>query len=250
LGRGRYAPSVQEPEFGYRLTDYDRSLVPSRFVAFLDDGVTEPEQWVARSGRSLGHPGWGWVYHSLLMLLDPGSENVLIETGTNLGTTTMILAQAIIDSGRPGHVHTIEIDPEIHREASHRFSIAGVEHVITTHLGDSLQVLGEITSSHDELTAVFLDGNHFHDHVISEFALVHPMLRRDGAVFFDNTSLIAEGSEDPRVHGALRTIVDRFGGNLVNFPFASWYTPGIAVWQQQPFVEMTPPPPGSFIPET
>ena len=98
----------------------------------------------------------------------------------------------------------------------------------------------------DEIAVAFLDGNHYHDHVVKEFELVVDRMRPDGLVLFDNTSLIAEGNEDPRVHGALRTIVSRWGGNLVNFPFCSWYTPGIAVWQRQPFGDMTPPPTGSL----
>jgi hypothetical protein len=53
--------------------------------------------------------------------------------------------------------------------------------------------------------------------------------------------LIAEEGEDPRVHGALRTIVAKFGGNLVNLPFCSWYTPGMAAWQRQAFEDMDPP---------
>ena len=80
-----------------------------------------------------------------------------------------------------------------------------------------------------------------HDHVVREFELVVDRIRDDGLVVLDNTALIAEGDEDPRVHGALRTIVSIFGGNLVNLPFCSWYTPGMAVWQRQPFDDMTPP---------
>ena len=93
----------------------------------------------------------------------------------------------------------------------------------------------------DEIALAFLDGNHFHDHVVREFELIVDRMRPDGLVVFDNTALIAEGDEDPRVHGALRTIVSRFGGNLVNLPFCSWYTPGIAAWQRQAFDDMTPP---------
>ncbi len=52
---------MKAPNYQYRITDYDRTLVPSRFVAFLDEGVADDEDWISRSGRSLGHPGWGWV---------------------------------------------------------------------------------------------------------------------------------------------------------------------------------------------
>lgn len=246
----RYRVNVLEPEYRFRITDYDRSLVPSRFVGFLDDGVTQRDQWIARSGRSLGHPGWGWAYHTLLMSLDPDRDNIVVETGTNVGSTAIVLAQAIIDSGRTAHLHTIEIDEDICAEARRRFELAGVSSVVTSHLGDSRQVLGEVLADVDDVAVAFLDGNHFHDHVVSEFEIVVPKMRPDGLVVFDNTKLIAEGEEDPRVHGALRTILDRFGGNLINLPFCSWYTPGVAVWQRSAFQDMVPPLPGSFVPDS
>jgi methyltransferase family protein len=232
---------MRAPIYDYRITDYDRSLVPSRFVAFLDDGVAEPDDWITRSGRSLGHPGWGWIYHTALMLLDPRRANVIVETGTNVGTTTIVLAQAILDSGRDAVIHTIEIDEEIHAEACRRFELANVSTVVRPHLGDSTEILHRLMSEIDDVALAFLDGNHFHDHVLREFELVVDHMRDDGLVVFDNTALIAEGDEDPRVHGALRTIVSKFGGNLINLPFCSWYTPGMAAWQRQPFADMSPP---------
>lgn len=240
---------MREPVYRYRITDYDRAILPSRFMAFLDDGVVDREDWITRSGRSLGHPGWGWVYHTVLMLLADDRPNVVVETGTNVGSTSVIMAQAIIDSGRDGILHTIELDPEIHSEAKRRFDLAGVSGVIRAHCGDALKLLQEIVEGVDEIAIAFLDGNHFHDHVVQEFEIVVERLRPDGVVIFDNTALIAEGAEDPRVNGALRTIMRRHAGNLVNFPFCSWYTPGIAVWQSHPFPDMTPPEPGSFVAE-
>ncbi len=97
---------VREPDYRYRITKYDRSIIPSRFVAFLDDGVIDEIDWVTRSGRSLGHPGWGWVYHTVLMLLDSDRPNVIIETGTNVGSTAILIGQAILDSGRKATVPT------------------------------------------------------------------------------------------------------------------------------------------------
>ena len=237
---------MKKPEFRYRITDYDRSIIPNRFVAFLDDGVIDDKDWIARSGRSLGHPGWGWMYHTILMLLDADRPNVIIETGTNVGTSAIVVAQAIIDSGRHGVLHTIELESELHEEASRRFELAGVSTVIESHCGDSLTVLPQILATVDEVAVAFLDGNHLHEHVLAEFELIVGRMRHGGAVILDNTALIANDGEDPRVNGALRTIMSKHGGNLVNLPFASWYTPGIAIWQRQAFDDMEPPLPGSF----
>jgi len=59
-------------------------------------------------------------------------------------------------------------------------------------------------------------------------------LADDALVLFGNTYQIAEDNEDQRVNGALKTILDRHGGNLINLEFISWYTPGLAIWQQVP----------------
>jgi hypothetical protein len=245
-----YTAEVRQPVYRYRLTEYDRSILPSRFVAFLDEGVIDEQEWIGRSGRSLGHPGWGFVYHAVLMLLDADRTNVVVETGTNVGSTAIIIGQAIIDSGRDGRLHTIELDEDLHREALRRFELAGVSQVISARCGDSLDVLGNIIAEVDDVALAFLDGNHFHDHVVAEFETILQRLRPDGVVVFDNTALISEGSEDPRVNGALRTIMAKHGGNLVNLPFCSWYTPGLAIWQRQAFAVMDPPSPGSFEPGT
>jgi predicted O-methyltransferase YrrM len=236
---------MKPPNYRYRLVDYDRSIIPSRFVAFLDDGVIDEQDWVSRSGRSLGHPGWGFLYHLVLMLLDPDRPNVIVETGTNVGSTSIIIAQAILDSGRDAVLHTVELDEAVHAEARHRFELAGVARVVVPHCGNSLDVLPKILADVDEVALAFLDGDHFHDHVVAEFELVADRMRPDGVVMFDNTGLIAEGDEDPRVNGALRTILARHGGNLVNLPYCSWYTPGLAVWQRQAFADMGEPGPFS-----
>lgn len=240
---------MREPVFKYRITDYDRSVIPSRFVGFLDESVQSPSDWVPRSGRSLGHPGWGLAYHIVMAMLDPDEPNLVVETGTNLGTTAIMMAQAIRDSGRPGVVRTVEIDPAIASQASQRIELAGVSEVVQMFRGDSLEMIPQMVAGSVPVRIAFLDGNHFHDHVINEFELVLPHLAERSIVMFDNTYAIAEGREDPRVNGALRTIVARFGGNLINFPFCSWYTPGIALWQSQPFDDMTAPEPGSFDPD-
>lgn len=240
---------MREPIHDYRITDYDKGILPSRFLAFLEESATDASTWVARSGRSLGHPGWGLVYHMVLSTLDPTRHNTIVETGTNLGSTAIIMAQAIADSGRDATIHTIEIDPDIQQEAVQRFELAGLSRYIVSHLGDSIEILQQLPDTLGALRLAFLDGNHFHDHVVQEFELVLPYLESDGLVLFDNTALIGEGDEDPRVNGALRTIVDTHGGNLVNLPYCSWYTPGIAVWQQQPFDDMVAPTSESFVSE-
>lgn len=223
------------------MTDYDRRLIPNRYVGDLDEGVANHEDWRARTGLSLGYPGWGLLYYSLLTLLDPDRQNFVVETGTNVGSSAIIIAQAIVDSGRPTEFHTIELEEDIYEEAMRRFEQAGVAHVVTAHHGDSLELLPRLVERTEEVTLAFLDGDHLHDHVVREFDILVEKMRPDGAVIMDNTYRIASDGEDPRVNGALRTILQRHGGNVINLPFCSFYTPGIAIWQRQAFAAMEPP---------
>ena len=59
-----------------------------------------------------------------------------------------------------------------------------------------------------------------------------PKFTDDALALFDNTSLIAEGDEDRRVYGALKTIGERYARNQINLEFVSWYTPELAIWQK------------------
>jgi hypothetical protein len=71
--------------------------------------------------------------------------------------------------------------------------------------------------------------------VLREFEIIYPCLQDNSIVIFDNTYEIAKPGEDPRVFGALKEIKKTYGGNLINFEFVSWYTPGMAAWQKDPF---------------
>jgi hypothetical protein len=51
----------------------------------------------------------------------------------------------------------------------------------------------------------------------------------------DNTYQIAEPHEDQRVNGFLKQLPAKHGGNIINLPFCSWFTPGLAIWQKSPF---------------
>lgn len=226
---------MREPKF-FRSYDYDRRLLPNAHLRELDDvqDLTEAKE---KTGWSIGYPGWGLLYYLVMTSLNPESDNVIIETGTNHGSSTIMLAQSLVDSGASGHVHTFEIDQDFYDTATNNIAQAGLSDVVTQYLGDAKSLVPQQLEQVSEVQVAFLDGAHFVVDVLEEFAAVHAKLARNGLVIFDNTYLIADEDEDQRVHGALATIMSTYGGNLVNFPSVSWYTPGVAIWQQHPFDE-------------
>lgn len=224
---------MRDPKF-FRRYDYDRGLLPNAHLQDLDD-VSDLAEAKERSGWSIGYPGWGLLYYLVMTSLDHDGHNTIVETGTNHGSSTIVLAQALLDSKVSGQVHTFEIDEDFFARAQKNLGLAGVTDVVSQYFGDAKSLLAGVLDEIDTVQVAFLDGSHLVIDVLEEFAAVHAKLARNGLVILDNTYRIADVDEDQRVHGALATIVSNYGGNLINFPSVSWYTPGVAIWQQHPF---------------
>lgn len=213
---------------------YDLDRLPNAHLAALEKGVQTVEQARQRSGATIGYPGWGVIYHLLLAHLDRSRNELILETGTNWGCTTIVLAQALVDAGCKGRVITLELDPGNADRARSNISAAGLAEHVELHVGDSRVLLGKVLRQDANIRFAFLDASHRYGDVLDEFESIRPKLTDDAIVLFDNTYRIAEDHEDPMVNGALKTIQGRYGGNLINFEFVSWYTPGLALWQHKP----------------
>jgi predicted O-methyltransferase YrrM len=225
---------MKPPQF-YRMYDYDKAVLRNSHLASLEEGVSNIDQAQKVTGFTIGYPGWGLMYHLLLSHLHPTEFNVVVETGTNQGCTSVMLAQALRDSGRSGKVFTVELNPTYHQKALANFASAQVADLVEPHLGDSREFLKSFAAEHPSVRIAILDASHLYDDVITEFELLYPTLGPQSLVVFDNTFQIAEVGEDLRVHVALKAITNKFGGNLINLEFVSWYTPGVALWQKAPF---------------
>jgi len=225
---------MKPPRF-YRSFDYQKSLLPNAYLASLEEGIASTEEAQAFTGYTIGNPGWGLIYYLLMSHLDRNDENIIVETGTNIGCTTIILAQALKDSKARGHVFTVELEATNYFRALDNWKRAHVDNFITAFNCDSKIALRQIVGAHGNIKAALLDASHLYDDVLEEFEIVRSYLAPNALVIFDNTYQIAEPHEDQRVHGALHEIKKRYGGNLINLEFVSWYTPGLAIWQQTPF---------------
>lgn len=225
-----------KPPLFYRHFDYQKTLLPNLHLASLEEGVRSIEDAKKNTGYSLGYPGWGLIYYMLLSHLNRQKYEIIVETGTNWGCTTIILAQALIDSGCAGRVITFELDVDNAKKAKENFDAAGVSDRVEMHVGNSLHLMPEVLEKEGAIRVALLDASHMFDDVMKEFDIVFPRLANDALLVFDNTYRIAEEHEDQRVNGALKTIQKLHGGNLINFEFVSWYTPGLAIWQRNPIL--------------
>ena len=78
----------------------EQSLVEESVGEETDSAL--PEGWMstikdtrAKAGFGAGYPGWPLIYYVMLSRLNPEQDNIIVETGTNWGANTILLAQAL-----------------------------------------------------------------------------------------------------------------------------------------------------------
>jgi hypothetical protein len=232
---------AQPPNFRtHRRFDYERRLLPNAYLAQLEPEGIEDPRLAARffTGWTIGYPAWNLLYYSLICSLpgpDPDEPSLLpnplrndcvvIETGTNRGASTLVMAQALKDVDLDAVVQTVDQNEDMLAYAKGHASLAGLEDRIVFNHGDSIEFLRRTVHEVSHIDFIFLDDLHTRDHMFEEFSIVHPKLvARGGTAYFDNT---LEGG----VAQALVKITKEFGGNLVRFDNCSWAPPGNAIWQ-------------------
>ena len=77
----------------------------------------------------------------------------ILEIGTFTGYSAICLAQGLIEDG---HLHTIEIDEELHLMSSQYFGKTGLADKITQHIGIAAEVIPALNESFD---LVFIDAD-------------------------------------------------------------------------------------------
>jgi predicted O-methyltransferase YrrM len=244
---------AEQGRVGRRRFDYDRRLLPHPYLEELEPTGGDPEfermrrtrprdetdraellkarvaaraKWLKETVESPGYPAWNLLYFTLICSIVPELEDVIVlETGTNHGVSTIVLAQALKELGVDAVVRTVELNPQLSEIARRNVDRAGLSNYVQFNVGDSIDFLEKLTADVDHIDFAFIDDRHTRDHVVREIELVCPkVVPRRGKVYFDNTSRgdVAE---------ALRVLGERFGGNLIEFGNCSWAPPGNAIWQ-------------------
>lgn len=207
-----------------RAFGYDRRLLVNPYLAAMDATSRDLPSAVAATGLSIGYPAWNLLYYALLCSVTR-DEPVVVETGTNHGFSTIVLAQALLDAGRGGVVRTVDADGGAVEVARGHAARAGVAGAVRFAVDDSRTFLSRLSTEVERVDFAFLDGDHSCDGVLAEFALIHPLVVAGGGkVYFDNTG-------GGGVARALRRIRAEFDGSVVEFANCSWAPPGNAIWQ-------------------
>ena len=210
-----------------RRFDYDRRVLPNPQIAALEPPeVTDADQLTQHTSWSMGYPAWNLLYYTLYSSILPELDDVVVlETGTNRGISTIVMAQALKDLGADAVVDTVELNEMLVSASRENIEQAGLGDRVRVHEGDAIEFLTGMAERHDHFDFVLIDDLHVYDHVWKEIEIVVPKVAaRGGKIYFDNT-----GYGD--IDQALLDLRERYGGNLVTFDNCSYKPPGNAIWQ-------------------
>lgn len=106
------------------------------------------------------------------------SPTQVLEIGTFTGYATICIAEGL---AKNGHIHTIEVNPELNYISDKYFRKAGVRDQITSHIGDAKNIIGQLFRQFD---IIFIDAKK-KDYALY-FDLVIDKVRSGGYILADN----------------------------------------------------------------
>ena len=127
----------------------------------------DAQQLSERLGRRLG-------WYALVRILKPG---LVVETGTDKGLGSVVLAQALMVNGE-GRLVTIDIKPASGTLLTERY-----DQIVTRITGDSLTTLGALTS----IDLFIHDSDHSAEHEEAEFRCVKSAMSSKAVLVSDNS---------------------------------------------------------------
>ena len=113
----------------------------------------------------------------------------ILEIGTFTGYSALCLAKGL---GKDGLLHTLELREEDASTARSYFGRSFFKDQIILHIGDALELIGEIDESWD---LVFIDADK--ENYINYFNLVLPKLKPNGFILADNVLFHGQVLEEP-----------------------------------------------------
>lgn len=102
----------------------------------------------------------------------------ILEIGTYTGYSAICLAKGL---GLDGVIHTIEMNPEHETMAKKYFQEAGIEHQVSYHLGDAMEIIPTLNEIFD---LVFIDADK--ENYLNYYHLVFDKVKSGGYFLVDN----------------------------------------------------------------
>jgi len=125
--------------------------------------------------RMMSTPLMGSFLKTISKMINP---KYILEIGTYTGYSAICLASGL---KKGGHLHTIEINPELKKFCSKYFKQAELEEKITLHIGNALDVIPELNLKFD---IIFIDADK--KNYCNYYELALKKIRKGGYILIDN----------------------------------------------------------------
>jgi caffeoyl-CoA O-methyltransferase len=139
------------------------------------------------------------------------AKNIL-EIGTFTAYSTICLAEGLPSGGT---LHTIEVNPEFEDHIRHWIHESGLDHCVTLHLGDALQVVPQLLSTMS-FDLVFLDADKAN--YPTYYGLLRQHLQPGAFILADNVLWGGKVYENPIPHDAETQGIVEFNQLVANDP--------------------------------
>ena len=152
----------------------------SELKIFIKDQLRQHRRGIEIDSEAYFGRRIGW--YAIVRAMQP---NLIVETGTEKGLGSLVLAEAILKNGK-GKLITIDMEPSSGLLIGGKYS-----EVISQVIGDSIQALSQI----DQVDMFIHDSDHSSEHEAREFGVITPRLTVSGIVLSDNSHVTNELSK-------------------------------------------------------
>lgn len=172
----------------------------------------QPDCW-NKEWRQVERFGGGWaveleVGEFLNALVRMTKPEVVVETGTHKGFSTLMIAQALKANGK-GHLYTVDlVDYGVMKECEQY----GVAPFVTFTKSDSSAMISKLVADVKKIDLLWLDADHSTEAVLKELEAAIPLLKNGALVAFHDIIT------DPREAKAVLEIRKQFSAwEYINF---------------------------------
>ena len=189
-------------------------IIPYVYRAMDPDQVELIRAWFANSAENelIGETSIPAI-STITSLISSASISRVVQLGHYAGYSTLMIGFCFINSGSPGRLVSIDLDPEVTAYTQKWVDRAGLSPRITLLCGDSSDPgLAEeaITELGDGPDLIFLDSSHAYEHTLNELDLWYPLLRPGGLILLHDVSEFAT-EFDATKQGGVRRALDEWG---------------------------------------
>lgn len=193
------------------ITEYLHTLFPQK-DAFLN----ELEGYAEKFAVPIIHPEVRALLEVLCKIHKPKR---VLEVGTAIGYSALVLAKCLPDDGR---IITIERDPDMTQLAISNIEKAGYDSIVRVIEGEALEVLSCLDSKFD---MIFIDAAKGYYHEFLDLTI--PLIRDGGLIISDNVLYKGMTATDDLVKRRQKTIVGRMRDYLSRICDDSHFTTSV-----------------------